>query len=203
MHCAQFVQSHALSFFYLSSPDLLLGMDSDPAKRNILGVIEKYPELARDGIELRKFGQQVIEGLAGERIHPSWIVPGGVNAPLASQTRDRILAGLPAADPLRNAHFDLLQIGTRRLQRRNRVLRLSSDHVCGTGGRKRRTAVLRRTHPVPRLRWRLGRGSDSRPADYARYIGEATERDSLSESRLITSFKAIPQASIVSDRSRD
>src|SRR6266446_2894806 len=34
MNLAQLVQSHALSFFYLSSPDLLLGMDADPAKRN-------------------------------------------------------------------------------------------------------------------------------------------------------------------------
>jgi NAD-reducing hydrogenase large subunit len=96
LHCAQFVQSHALSFFYLSSPDLLLGMDSDPAKRNVVGVIEKYPELARLGIELRKFGLQIIEGLAQERVHPSWTVPGGVNAPMAPQLRDRILMELPA-----------------------------------------------------------------------------------------------------------
>ncbi len=96
LHCAQFVQSHALSFFYLSSPDLLLGMDSDPAKRNVVGVIEKHPELARLGIELRKFGLQIIEGLAQERVHPSWVVPGGVNAPMAPQLRDRILAELPA-----------------------------------------------------------------------------------------------------------
>jgi NAD-reducing hydrogenase large subunit len=97
VHCAQFIQSHALSFFYLSSPDLLLGMDSDPAQRNILGVIEKHPELARDGIELRKFGQQVIESLAKERVHPSWITPGGVNAPLTAEARTRILAALPEA----------------------------------------------------------------------------------------------------------
>ena len=76
------MQSHALSFFHLSSPDLLLGFDSDPARRNVLGVIEDHPALARDGIALRKFGQQAIEGLAKERIHPSWTVPGGVNAPL-------------------------------------------------------------------------------------------------------------------------
>ena len=97
LHYAQFVQSHALSFFYLSSPDLLLGMDSDPAKRNVLGVIEKYPELARLGVELRKFGLQIIEGLAQERVHPSWVVPGGVNAPMLPQVRDRIAAELPAA----------------------------------------------------------------------------------------------------------
>src|SRR5579864_9396199 len=70
LHCAQIVQSHALSFFYLSAPDLLLGMDSDPASRNVLGLLAQYPELARDGIELRKFGQQAIEHLAKERIHP-------------------------------------------------------------------------------------------------------------------------------------
>ncbi len=97
LHCAQFVQSHALSFFYLSSPDLLLGFDSDPAKRNVIGVIEKHPELARLGIELRKFGLQIIEGLAAERVHPSWTVPGGVNSPMPPALRDRIVAELPAA----------------------------------------------------------------------------------------------------------
>jgi len=96
-HFAQIVQSHALSFFYLSAPDFLLGMDSDSASRNVLGVIAQNPELARDGIELRKFGLQIIEGLAQERVHPAWIVPGGVASPLASATRDRILSEFPAA----------------------------------------------------------------------------------------------------------
>jgi NAD-reducing hydrogenase large subunit len=97
VHCAQIVQSHALSFFYLSAPDLLLGMDADPAIRNVVGVIEANPELARAGIELRKFGLQIIEGLAEERVHPSWIVPGGVKSPMAVQTRDRFLAAIPQA----------------------------------------------------------------------------------------------------------
>jgi NAD-reducing hydrogenase large subunit len=97
MHCGQVIQSHALSFFHLSAPDLLLGFDSDPARRNVIGLIEDHPQLARDGIGLRKFGQQVIEGLAGERVHPSWTVPGGVNAALEVAGRDRILAALPQA----------------------------------------------------------------------------------------------------------
>lgn len=97
VHCAQIVQSHALSFFYLSAPDILLGMSSNPARRNVMGVIADYPELARDGIELRKFGLQVVEGLADERVHNSWIVPGGVAKPLAAQGRERILSELPAA----------------------------------------------------------------------------------------------------------
>jgi NAD-reducing hydrogenase large subunit len=97
VHCAQFIQSHALSLFYLSGPDLLLGMNADPAIRNVAGLIEANPELARAGIELRKFGLTVIESLAEERVHASWIVPGGVKKPLAAQARDRILAGIPDA----------------------------------------------------------------------------------------------------------
>jgi NAD-reducing hydrogenase large subunit len=94
---AQFVQSHALSFFHLSAPDLLLGLDSDPAKRNVAGLLESHPDALRDGIALRKFGQQVIERLGKERIHPSWTVPGGVNTPMDPAAREKTLAELPAA----------------------------------------------------------------------------------------------------------
>ena len=93
----QIIQSHALSFFHLSSPDLLLGMDSDPASRHILGVADRFPDLARDGIRLRQFGQQIIERLGGKRIHPNWIVPGGVAAPLSAQAREQIAEQLPQA----------------------------------------------------------------------------------------------------------
>ena len=47
MNLAQIVQSHALSFFHLSAPDLLLGLDTDPAGRNIFGLIAADRELAR------------------------------------------------------------------------------------------------------------------------------------------------------------
>lgn len=95
MNLAQVVQSHALSFFYLSAPDLLLGMDADLAKRNIVGVLQENPELARGGIRLRQFGQQTIELLGGRRIHPGWVVPGGVNEPLDVAKRDEILKSIP------------------------------------------------------------------------------------------------------------
>ncbi|MCL4847678.1 MAG: Ni/Fe hydrogenase subunit alpha [Acidobacteria bacterium] len=95
INLAQILQSHALSFFYLSSADLLLGMDADPATRNLVGVLAAEPEFARRGIRLRQFGQQIIERLAGKRIHPAWVVPGGVSAPLDETTRDWILSSLP------------------------------------------------------------------------------------------------------------
>jgi NAD-reducing hydrogenase large subunit len=97
LHCAQLVQSHALSFFHLSAPDLLLGMDHDPATRNVAGLLADHPDTLRDGIALRRFGQQAIERLARERVHPSWPVPGGVNSPLDPAARERILVDLPGA----------------------------------------------------------------------------------------------------------
>jgi NAD-reducing hydrogenase large subunit len=98
MNLAQIVQSHSLSFFHLSSPDLLFGFDSDPARRNLIGVAADNPQLARDGIALRRFGQQIIERLGGKRIHPAWVVPGGVSRPLAADQRDDILASIPEAE---------------------------------------------------------------------------------------------------------
>ncbi len=97
LNLAQMVQSHALSFFYLASPDLLLGMESDPAVRNILGLAAAKPELGRAGVGLRRFGQSIIELLGDKRIHPGWVIPGGVTEPLSSEKRDKILAMIPEA----------------------------------------------------------------------------------------------------------
>jgi NAD-reducing hydrogenase large subunit len=97
LNLAQMVQSHALSFFYLSSPDLLLGMESNPATRNIFGVAAASPELGRAGVGLRRFGQHIIELLGDKRIHPGWVVPGGVTEPLSAAKRDAILAMIPEA----------------------------------------------------------------------------------------------------------
>ncbi|NES75655.1 MULTISPECIES: Ni/Fe hydrogenase subunit alpha [Okeania] len=87
MNLGQLTQSHALSFFHLSSPDFLLGWDSDPAKRNIFGLMEENPDLARAGIRLRQFGQTVIELLGAKKIHAAWAVPGGVRSPLSEEGR--------------------------------------------------------------------------------------------------------------------
>jgi NAD-reducing hydrogenase large subunit len=97
MNLAQLVQSHALSFFYLSSPDLLLGMDAPPEERSILHIAHAHPSIGADGVALRQFGQRIIELLAGRRIHPGWTIPGGVNEPLSAEKRDQILSMIPAA----------------------------------------------------------------------------------------------------------
>jgi NAD-reducing hydrogenase large subunit len=97
MNLGQIVQSHALSFFHLSAPDFLLGMDSPPATRNVFGLMASDPDLARAGIRLRQFGQEIIECLGGKKIHPAWAVPGGVRSALPEACRQKIKSKLPEA----------------------------------------------------------------------------------------------------------
>lgn len=97
MHIGQNLSSHALSFFHLSSPDFLLGYDSDPAKRNILGIAEKFPDIAVRGIRLRKFGQELSERITGKKIHIMGIVPGGMAYPLTEENRKALLEWIPEA----------------------------------------------------------------------------------------------------------
>jgi NAD-reducing hydrogenase large subunit len=94
LHFGQTLQSHALHFFHLSSPDLLFGFGSDPKQRNIVGVLGKYPDLALKGVKLRKYGQQVIAAIAGKRIHGTATVPGGMNKMLSLAERDTLLADI-------------------------------------------------------------------------------------------------------------
>ncbi len=94
---AQWAQSHALSFFHLSSPDFLLGFDSDPMKRNIFGLMEEQKNFARRGIRLRKFGQEIIEILGGRKIHTPWTVAGGVREKFDVSKKDYLLSWIPEA----------------------------------------------------------------------------------------------------------
>jgi NAD-reducing hydrogenase large subunit len=88
MHHGQVLQSNAVNFFHLASPDLLLGFEAPVASRNIIGVIEAFPEVGKWAIFIRKFGQKVIAATGGRRIHPRLCVPGGVNQNLTPELRD-------------------------------------------------------------------------------------------------------------------
>jgi NAD-reducing hydrogenase large subunit len=88
------LQSHALHFFHLASPDLLFGFDSEIAKRNIVGVIAAHPDLALQGVKLRKYGQEVIRHITGKRIHGTAAVPGGMNKALTAAERDDMRRGI-------------------------------------------------------------------------------------------------------------
>jgi NAD-reducing hydrogenase large subunit len=90
MHMGQYIHSHSLHFFYLAAPDFLLGPASDRAKRNIVGIIEADPELAKKAIRLRQIGQNIIERVGGRAIHPVTAIPGGMSKPLSNEDRFNI-----------------------------------------------------------------------------------------------------------------
>jgi NAD-reducing hydrogenase large subunit len=174
MHFGQLVQSHALSLFHLSSPDLLLGHDSDPAKRNIMGVIEAYPEIARQGIRLRKYGQEIIETLGGKKIHPSWAVPGGVGAPLSVEGRDHIKAGLSEAMDTVTHTLSWFKKGLDDHQESARVFgnfpSLFLGLVTPEGGLEHYDGRIRIVHATGNIV-----ADQLDPAKYFEYIGEAVE----------------------------
>ena len=181
VNLGQLVQSHALSFFHLSSPDFLLGYDADPARRNVLALAETHPEIARDGVRLRKWGQQVIEIVAGKRIHPAWATPGGVARPLTEDGRDRIRAGLPEA----------LEIAQRTLAWWKRALVEHQEEARTFGnfptlfmGMVDEDGLLDHTDGKLRFVSETGEILQDQldPADYERWIGEAVEADSYLKS---------------------
>ena len=109
LNLGQYIQSHALSFFHLSAPDFLLGWDTPQPKRNVFGLIAANKDLARAGIRLRQFGQEIIELLGEKKIHPAWAVPGGVRSSLTPAGRDKIRAWLPEAFATTQVAFDLFK----------------------------------------------------------------------------------------------
>ncbi|MDI6848079.1 MAG: Ni/Fe hydrogenase subunit alpha [Candidatus Bathyarchaeia archaeon] len=92
MYCGYFLYDHTLHFYYLGAPDFVVGPDAPPAKRNILGVIEKVGlEIAKEVIKHRAYGQKITEILGGKATHPvSACVPGGIAKPLSEEERQEI-----------------------------------------------------------------------------------------------------------------
>ncbi len=91
LHFGQVLQSHALHFFHLASPDLLFGFESEVAKRNIIAVLQEHTEIGLQGVKLRKYGQEVIRMISGKRIHGTGAIPGGMNKSLSREQRDYLL----------------------------------------------------------------------------------------------------------------
>ncbi len=91
LHFGQLLQSHALHFFHLASPDLLFGFESEIDKRHIIAVLQDYPDIGLQGVKLRKYGQEVIRMITGKRIHGSGAIPGGMNKALSKAERDYLV----------------------------------------------------------------------------------------------------------------
>jgi NAD-reducing hydrogenase large subunit len=174
VNLAQLLQSHALSFFHLSAPDLLLGMDAPPEKRNIIGLAETDGDLARRGIRLRQFGQRIIEVTGGKRIHPNWSAPGGVLRTLTETDRDEIRGWLPQA-------YESVEMSLGRLKGVLDSFALEVEHlgnfptlflglVSPEGGLEYYDGVIRIVDGEGNT---VAEGLD--PQRYATYLGEASE----------------------------
>ncbi|MCE1252692.1 MAG: Ni/Fe hydrogenase subunit alpha [Anaerolineae bacterium] len=181
LNLAQIIQSHALNFFYLSSPDLLLGMDADPAERNLFGLLRRYPDIARDGVRLRQFGQQIIEWMGNKRIHSTWVVPGGVGSPLTPQVRERILAELPEVKRIILRTLDWYK---NRMGSYQEYIRTFANFPSMFMGLVAADGSLEHYHG--RIRVVSSRGSiiadQLDPTDYPNFIAEAVEPDSYLKS---------------------
>jgi len=92
MHLGNMIHSHALHFYFLAAPDFVMGPDSNPATRNIIGVIGEVPDVAKQAIALRKFGQTIVATTGGKPIHPVTGIPGGLSKSFAEADRDAFLA---------------------------------------------------------------------------------------------------------------
>ena len=180
MNLGQITQSHALSFFHLSAPDLVLGWDGDPATRNVFGLIAANPELARSGIRLRQFGQEIIEALGGRKIHPAWSVPGGVREPLSAERRDYLLGRVPEA---RAATLQALAVFKGLLDTHREEVQVFGNFpslfmslVADNGDWEHYDGRLRFVDQDGKL------VADIDPHRYGEYIGEAVEPDSFLKS---------------------
>ena len=181
MNLGQILQSHALSFFHLSGPDLMLGWESDPATRNVFGLIQVDPALARAGIRLRQFGQEIIEALGGKKIHPAWCVPGGVRDALGEERRVHLQGWLPEARATAQAALARFKGMLDGFQEEARTFgdfpSLFLGLIGPDGGWE---------HYGDRLRFTDGEGNivadGIEAARYAEFVGEAVEPDSYLKS---------------------
>ena len=174
MNLGQIVQSHALSFFHLSAPDLILGMDSDPSKRNVFGLIKADPELARKGIRLRQFGQEIIEHLGGKKIHPAWSIPGGVRNGLSEESKKQIIDKIPEAKQTAKLALELFKKLLPNFQREIQIFGNFPSLFMGMVGEDGLWE-----HYDGKIRFVDSMGNiiadELDPANYKEYIGEAVE----------------------------
>jgi F420-non-reducing hydrogenase large subunit len=92
VYMAHFVHSHIAHFYALAAPDFVVGPDAPPAKRNILGVIEKVgKEIGTEVIKQRRIAQEIQALLAGHQTFMVMNIPGGVRKGLSEEERDDIV----------------------------------------------------------------------------------------------------------------
>jgi len=90
-YCGYIIYDHILHFYFLGGPDFIVGPDAPPAKRNILGVIEKAGiKIGKEVIKHRAYGQRITAIIGGKATHPVSALPGGIAKSLSEEERREI-----------------------------------------------------------------------------------------------------------------
>jgi len=92
-----YVSDKILNFYFLAAPDFVIGPDADYSVRNVVGILQAAPDIAKKVVHMRHLGAQMLEGFAGRAIHPTFSVPGGVSRPFTQAERGKML---PSAQEL-------------------------------------------------------------------------------------------------------
>ncbi|MGV8120025.1 MAG: Ni/Fe hydrogenase subunit alpha [Candidatus Xenobiia bacterium LiM19] len=119
MYMGHIIHSHALHFFVLGGPDLILGIDSPAETRNILGVLQANPDAAKKALRLRSIGQMITEIIGGRGVHPVTCVAGGITFKMSDERRQQLKslcsealeigkAVLPLCKQIVESHTDLV-----------------------------------------------------------------------------------------------
>ena len=91
-YSAHYIHSHIAHFYALAAPDFVVGPQADPAKRNILGVIEKVGiPVAGEVLKHRALAQEIQIMISGRSTHPVWTLPGGVSKGITEEQRKDIV----------------------------------------------------------------------------------------------------------------
>ena len=181
VNLAQLLQSHTLNFFHLSSPDFIYGFDAQKEDRNIFKMMQTHPQIAKDGIKLRAFGQDIIHDLAGKRIHPTGIIPGGVEHKIEPSQKEKISKQIPG----------MLKIAQNALSFFKENIHKFKDEIESFAMFPSLFMALANSegtleHYEGYLRFIDSEGNiledKIEPKDYKEYIGEAVEKDSYLKS---------------------
>jgi F420-non-reducing hydrogenase large subunit len=94
MQSIAYVSDKILHFYFLAAPDFVIGPDADYSVRNVIGIVNAAPDIAKQVVHMRHLGAQLLEAFAGRAIHPTFSLPGGVSKPMTEEERRQML---PAA----------------------------------------------------------------------------------------------------------
>jgi NAD-reducing hydrogenase large subunit len=181
INLAQILQSHALNFYHLSAPDFVYGFDAPKEDRNIFKLMQTHPQMAKDGIALRAFGQKIIERLGGKRIHPEWIVPGGVSHVVTQEQAQTILNELPQAFDIAKRTLQYFKENLPRFKKEIDAFGNFDSLFLSIVGKK---GQLEHYDGLLKIIDAQGNVLEENiePKEYKTYIGEAVEHDSYLKS---------------------